>query len=98
MQKIWMCNSGRWLEHDLKGIEVEMEEVPFSASVGSSVTGSEVPTVVGSSGSGSDHPTGADHKHLIQELEIQPTKFYEILGMYSSMILDPIPQRICIRN
>ena len=66
VQKIWMCNLGRWLEHDLKGIEVEMEEVPFSASVGSSGTGSEVPTVVGSSGSGSDHPTSADYKHLIQ--------------------------------
>ena len=64
VQKIWMCK--RWLEQDLKGIEVEMEEVLFSASVGSSGTESEVPTDVGSSGSGSDHPTGADYKHLIQ--------------------------------
>ena len=64
MQKIWMCNLGRWLEQDLKGIEVEMEEVLFSALVGSSGTESELPT--GSSGSGSDHPTSADYKHLIQ--------------------------------
>jgi len=66
VQKIWMCNLGRWLEQDLKGIEVEMEEVLFSVSVRSSGTESEVPTEVGSFSSGSDHPTGVDYKHLIQ--------------------------------
>ena len=64
VQKIWMCK--RWLEQDLKGIEVEMEEVLFSVSVRSSGTESEVPTEVRSFSSGSDHPTGVDYKHLIQ--------------------------------